>query len=726
MTTYHDRVHEHVAQARRRVHDLLGAPASDAGKARAVAEELLAALEELQVTEEELRQQNESLAAAQDQLLEERQRYAELFELAPDPYLVTGPDGVVRQANAAAAALLGLSVARLQGKPLAVFVADAERRDFWLRLARLAEGGRAEWELRLQPRQREPVVVSCAVAAHLPPRAGPARLSWLLRDVTERRAAEERGRRLAAERAARAEAEAAHARLSAVLEGTTDAFLSVDREWRLTYVNRRAEALVGRSRDDLVRHQLWDCFPAAASGEARAALERAMEGGEPVEAEASPVPGRWVEVHAHPSPEGLSIYFRDVTARRRREERDRLLTRAGAVLAGSLDPALLPREVAALAAGPLADWCTVHVETEQGLRALGVAHAEPGRTARVIELLRAYGHAPDAHPLTVALRTGEAQLVPVFAEGALEALIPDPQMLAAVREIGIASVIVAPMRARGRTVGSISLVRGHGAAYDAEDLELAVELAGRAALALDNAALYEQARAAIRTREEVLAVVSHDLRNPLNAVLLAAVILDEYTEPERWSERERLQLRTIRHSAEQMTTLIHDLVEVVALEAGARVLHLERVDAGALLRSSAEMYAGLAGESGVALRVDAPPEVPDVRADRARLLQVLSNLIGNALKFTSRGGSVRVGAEAQGEAVRFWVADTGRGIDPQHLPHLFDRFWQARRGDRQGLGLGLSIAKAIVDAHGGRIWAESTPGQGSTFSFTLPLPSPEG
>jgi PAS domain S-box-containing protein len=544
--------------------------------------------------------------------------------------------------------------------------------------------------------------------------------------VTGRREAEERERRLAAESAARAAAEAAHARLEAVLEGTTDAFFSVDRGWRLTYVNRRAEALVGRGRDDLLRHLLWDCFPAAAASEARTALERAMETGEAVEVETSPVPGRWVEIHGHPSPEGLSIYFRDVSARRRREERDRLLTDAGAVLASSLDAARLAQEIAELAAGPLAEWCTVHVETEQGLRAAGIAHAVPGRTERVRELLKAYGRAPDTHPLTVALRTGEPQLVPVFAEGVLESLIPDPEMLAAVREIGITSVIVVPMRARGRTVGSISLVRGQGAAYGPDDLELAVELALRAALALDNAALYEQARAATRAREEVLAVVSHDLRNPLNAVLLAAVILDEYTDPGRWSERERLQLRTIRHSAEQMTTLIHDLVEVVALEAGRRVLSLEPVDVGSALRAAAEMYAGLAAEQGVALSVQADDDVPAVQADRARLLQVLSNLVGNAVKFTPAGGSVRIGAERAGEGVRCWVRDTGRGIDAEHLPRLFERFWQGHRGDTQGLGLGLTIAKAIVDAHGGRIWAESVPGQGSTFSFTLPAAAADG
>jgi PAS domain S-box-containing protein len=717
--TYHEQVHEHIAAARRRVDELLADPSlGDRGAVRAVADELRAAIEEL-------RAQNEIAAAVEEQLTE-RQRYAELFHLAPDAFVVTGPEGGVREANAAAAALFGVPAARLKGKPLAVFVHGADRRDFWLRLSRLAEDGRAEWELRLQPRQREAVVASCAVTAHLPTGGGEARLLWLFRDVTGRRRAEEREHGLAVERAARAEAEAAHARLSAVLEATADAFFSVDREWRLTYVNRRAEALVGRPRAELLRHVLWDCFPAAASSEARVALERAMETGEAVELETSPVHGRWVEIHAHPSDEGLAIYFRDVTARRQAEESDRLLTAAGAVMGGMLDPARLAQEIAELAAGPLADWCTVHVETEQGLRAAGIAHADAGQTERVRELLRAYRNAPDAHPLTVALRTGEPQLVPAFREGVLESLIPDPEMLAAVREIGIASVIVAPMRARGRTVGSLSLVRGHGAKYGPAELELAVELASRAALALDNAALYEQARAATRAREEVLAIVSHDLRNPLNAVLLAAVILDEYTDPERWTERERVQLRTIRHSAEQMTTLIHDLVEVVALEAGSRVLHLERVDVGALMRSAAEMYAGLASEQGVKLWVDVDPAVPDARADRARLLQVLSNLVGNALKFTPEGGTVHLGAEVAGEFVGFRVADTGQGIDPEHLPHLFERFWQARRGDAKGLGLGLTIARAIVDAHGGRIWAESTLGQGSTFSFTLPVASSEG
>jgi signal transduction histidine kinase len=218
----------------------------------------------------------------------------------------------------------------------------------------------------------------------------------------------------------------------------------------------------------------------------------------------------------------------------------------------------------------------------------------------------------------------------------------------------------------------------------------------------------------------VLAVVSHDLRNPLNAVLLGAVILDDYSDPERWTERDRQQIRAIRSSAEQMTALIHDLVEVVALEAGTRIMQAGRLEPAKAIRSAAEMYEGLAAEKGVALHVPRC-DVPDVHADRARVLQVLSNLVGNALKFTPPGGEVTVIAERAGDAVVFRVADTGEGIAPEHLPRLFDRFWQAERGTRTGLGLGLAIAKGIVEAHGGRIWAESEPGRGSSFYFTLPV-----
>jgi signal transduction histidine kinase len=362
------------------------------------------------------------------------------------------------------------------------------------------------------------------------------------------------------------------------------------------------------------------------------------------------------------------------------------------------------------------------VEKDGQIRAPGIAHADPTRRELLRGLLRRFPVEPGGpHPAVVALRTGEPQLLPRVPPELLEALSTHPEHLEMLRALGLASAMAVPMRARGHTVGAISFGRTGGVPYDEADLEVAQELARRAALAVDNALLHEQARAAVRAREEVLAVVSHDLRNPLNAVLIGATILDEFSEPDRWTERDRRQLHAIRNSAQQMATLIQDLVEVVALESGNRTLSTERVDAGALLAGVAELFREMAAQKGVRLAAQAAAGLPPVRADRARLLQVFSNLVGNALKFTPAGGAITLGSAASPPgAVVFRVSDSGPGIPADQLPRVFDRFWQAQRGEQAGMGLGLAIARGIVEAHGGRIWAESTPGAGSTFFFTVP------
>ncbi|MFL5539693.1 MAG: PAS domain-containing protein, partial [Longimicrobiaceae bacterium] len=645
-TPFHSQVHD----ARGRAADLRRRSEA-AGRAadpmvRETLEELLVALEELEVSDEELHAQNESLAASQLMLEGERRRYADLFHFAPDPYLVTGPDGTVREANRAAAALLGVAERAFPGKPLSVFVARGEVRAFREQVNRAAHGHRVDgFEVTLMPRDGDPVRVACTVeAAGYPDADGPV-LRWLLRDVTEGRRADEAERRAAAEHAARRAAEEAHARLAAVLEATSDAFYALDREWRFTYVNGPAERLWEMSRGQVLGRTLWEVFPNAADSLAAPALRRAMSErtAQQVEVRSRQL-GRWFEVMAFPTGDGLSVFFHDVDERHQSEQREGLLSAAGEALAGELDVDAMLRRLAEAAAGRVADWCVVHLHEEERLGACGIAHADPARTAELGELLHRVPLDPAGpNPVAVALRTG----LPALLEGSdevLAAAFPDAGQRRAAMELGAASAVVAPMQARGRTLGAITLVRGAGDPFGADDLALAVELARRAALAVDNARLYESARAATRAREEVLAVVSHDLRNPLNAVLLASIILDEYSDAARWSERERQQVRTIRNAAEQMGSLIHDLVEVVALESGARVLHLDRVEPDKAMRAAAEMYVGLAAEKGIALTVEAAPDVPDVRADRARLLQVLSNLVGNALKFTPGGGAVTVGA----------------------------------------------------------------------------------
>lgn len=230
----------------------------------------------------------------------------------------------------------------------------------------------------------------------------------------------------------------------------------------------------------------------------------------------------------------------------------------------------------------------------------------------------------------------------------------------------------------------------------------------------------DELRQAVRARDEVVAVVSHDLRNPLGAITGAAGLLLELDlPPEKRSE----QLRLIGRAAERMNRLIGDLLDVARIESGGLSVHTEPVDVADLFDEAVELMEPLAQERGLKLFCRIDPTVRTVRADRDRVLQVLSNLVGNAVKFSRRGEvrlSVRRGDD--GWAV-FSVSDEGPGIPPEAAAHLFDRFWRQNQADRQGAGLGLAIVQGIVRAHGGEVWVDSRPGEGATFSFTLVLDS---
>ncbi|HEY7235064.1 MAG TPA: PAS domain S-box protein [Gemmatimonadaceae bacterium] len=230
----------------------------------------------------------------------------------------------------------------------------------------------------------------------------------------------------------------------------------------------------------------------------------------------------------------------------------------------------------------------------------------------------------------------------------------------------------------------------------------------------------EALRRAVTARDDVLGIVAHDLRNPLSTIMMQASLLERPgPEPERRDQTPRL---VIARSTARMNHLIQDLLDVAVVEAGQLLkVERERLSVADLVRDAIETQATLASSSGLDLRADVGQDVHDIWGDRHRLLQVFENLIGNALKFTAEGGRVTVGAVLKDKEVVFSVADTGSGIAPESLTHVFDRFWQAStRAGRLGAGLGLPITKGIVEAHGGRIWVESTLGRGTTFFFTIP------
>lgn len=327
----------------------------------------------------------------------------------------------------------------------------------------------------------------------------------------------------------------------------------------------------------------------------------------------------------------------------------------------------------------------------------------------------------------------------IASEGPL--VIPDTRADAVYRyvptveSLGVSAYLGVPLRtADGVPIGSFCVIDFEPRAWTEMDVEVLTELAASTMreVELRNATRMAKQQAeeahvarvaaeeAARSREEILAIVSHDLRNPLNAALMSAALLLELL-PDGERTMERTQLQIIKRSTERMTRLIQDLLDVARIEAGHLSVEAHPIEVNALLREAVEVHLPVADVEGIRLEARVSGRGERILADHERLVQVLSNLVGNALKFTGKGGSILVTAEALEGEVRISVADSGPGIPAESLPHLFTPFWQARKADRRGAGLGLPIAAGIVEAHGGAIWAESEVGKGSTFSFTVPL-----
>ncbi|MBI4543776.1 MAG: HAMP domain-containing histidine kinase [Gemmatimonadetes bacterium] len=415
--------------------------------------------------------------------------------------------------------------------------------------------------------------------------------------------------------------------------------------------------------------------------------------------------------------------LRDISRRKRAEEVQRFLAQASSVLAASLDHETTLASLARLAAGPLADFCFIDLIEDSGaVNRLVVAHADPGKEALAQQLLRYPLDRGRPHLVFTVLQTGEPELWPELPESYLESVAQSQDHLRLLRSLQIRSLLAVPLRAHGHLRGVLTLLTAQsGRRYPAEDLELAQELGRRAALAIENARLYREAQKAVRARDEVRSVVSHDLGNTLSAIFIGTELLLKTLPADSGQDETRRHLEAIRASAAQMERLIGNLLEIRRMEAGRLPLDCKPEEPAGLIAEACQVLQPLASVKSQHLEAElAADGLPRVLADRERVLQVLSNLVGNAVKYTPVGGLITVRAERRDAEVCILVKDTGPGIPAEHLPHIFERFWQVRQGGRRGIGLGLAIARGIVEAHGGRIWVESRAGAGSEFYFILP------
>ena len=423
---------------------------------------------------------------------------------------------------------------------------------------------------------------------------------------------------------------------------------------------------------------------------------------------------------------GCRTVFVDISAAKRLENKLRLLSEAGPALASSLDSAAILDAVARIAVPALAGLCMVDVLGESGeIERPLVVFADASRQKLLAHKLKQLTPSPDQTVQARVIESGEPVLLPELSDAIRERIVrhhPHPDAMRAAR---IRSLIVVPLFARGRTFGALTLaaVTPHER-YSLSDLQLAQDLATRSALAMDNARLYVEAQNAIAARDTVVALVSHDLKNPLAVIFMtAAQMLKVPGRKDRRAESRKF-IESVHRSAERMNRLIQDLLDVSSIEAGQFCIDKRPQPVNSLVVDAVEAVQVQAAARSLHLETRLPQASPRVDCDADRVSQVLANLLGNAIKFTEPGGTILVRVEPRASDVLFSVADTGPGIPVPHLPYVFDRFWRTPDPARKGTGLGLSIAKGIVEAHGGRIWVESQVGQGSVFFFTLPLIRP--
>lgn len=394
----------------------------------------------------------------------------------------------------------------------------------------------------------------------------------------------------------------------------------------------------------------------------------------------------------------------------------RFLTRVGRVLSMSLDIEQTLRRLVRLAVPRVACFAVIDLLRDDGrLERVAFGHVDP-RSEPLLELPEPF--LPEDSgllPIRQVLDAGSALM--------FEQLERDWQgsrpMLERLQQIGGRSLIVVPLTAHKQPLGTLTLGSTRtDRFFRPTDLAMAREFARSAALALENARLYQQARQAIASRDEVLAVVSHDLRNPISRVRLVAEMLLETRQVVQPGQK---SVEIILRATDEMTRLVADLLDIARIEAGTLSIEPVPCDLDELLERVEEAHADAARKKNLVWQVERSDCSATLLADRDRLLQALGNLVGNAIKFTPEGGIVRLQARVVDPCVRLGVRDTGPGMDASQLAHVFDRFWQGRSGDRRGAGLGLAITRGIVEAHGGKIWMESAPGRGTTAWIELPL-----
>jgi len=412
-------------------------------------------------------------------------------------------------------------------------------------------------------------------------------------------------------------------------------------------------------------------------------------------------------------------------AERASRARMTFVAEASEILTSSLDYEGTLRQVARLAVPRIADWCAVDLfdEAEKTLKRVAVEHIDPGKAELIHRMQTMYPADLDsAQGIGKVVREKVPVVLPVISEQLLQRVAQDEQHLTILRTLGLFSAVLVPMLIGERLTGVITFVTADSRRrMTDDDVITATELARRAAAAIQNAELYRAAQEASRAKDDVMTMISHELRTPMTAILGWAMMLKTDVDPETMAEA----VSMIERSALTQAKLVEDILDTARVREGKLSFHWETVNLADVIEKAVVIVRVKADEKDLVLDVELDGTVPLIEGDPSRLQQVVLNLLSNAVKFTPDGGEIEVRLLREGENAVISVCDTGPGIPPEFLPQLFQRFSQSestRRRSQGGLGLGLSIAHYLVSMHGGTIRAESRgEGTGARFIVELPL-----
>ena len=655
-------------------------------------------------------------------------RKGAILQAALDAIITIDHTGCVTEWNPAAETMFGYPVDAARGRLLAdliipLHLRDAHQRGLHHYLA-TGEGPLLGRRVEVEAVRADGAAFPVELSITRLPTDGPPIFTGFVRDLTARKQAEE---------AVRFQAK--------LLDTVEQAVIATDPAGTIIYWNRFAETLYGWRAAEVIGRNVLQVTPTRATQVQAAAILDRLRAGEswsgefevqrrdgthfPALVTDAPVTDAAGHVVA------IVGVSQDITERKRAEDASRFLAEASVVLASSLDDTALLEQLAQLAVPRLADWCAVDmIEANGAFRRLAVAHVDPAKVELAWELERRYGFDPNLpEGAARVLRSGESVLYPEISDALLAQVAQDAEHLRMLQHVGLRSGMIVPLVARERTLGAISLGAAEsGRTFGMADLQLAEDLARRAALAIDNARLYGEAQAAVHLRDEFLSVAAHELKTPVTSVLGYSQVLGRRAARDpALGERNRHAVQVIEAQAERLSRLISSLLEVSRLATGHFHVELEPLDLAALLRRiGEEVRPTLEGHK---LELTLPDHPVMIDGDALRLEQMLQNLIQNAIKYSPEGGPISLRLEQEETRAAIAVVDQGVGIPETALAQLFQRFFRAANSAQAhtaGMGIGLYVVHEIVTRHGGTVEVTSEEGHGSTFTVRLPLSLHQG